>query len=290
MRDFAQPRSAGFTLVELVAAIAIAAIVASFAVTLISAAPNTLESATRRASLREGAAQGVDRIEQEWRQAQPNTLRFRTAAGVLAIEHLAVLDSATLFSDIAAVSAGERLTIGTADAQFETLAPFAQLAIPVDTTNDYLSLHHTGLAGANAYALSNVITAPGTRIRIDSGSSAGQYQVLLTPATTFTSMGASRRVYLLSGPVTYLCDPGSGTLQRYSGYSIAQNQAQRDSDAELMAAGAQRALLATGVSNCRMTGSPSATAGQTVYNLSVTFRDGNDQIVLRAGLVNDSAG
>jgi MSHA biogenesis protein MshO len=280
----------GFTVIELVVAMTVTAIVATFAVTLISAAPNTLEAATRRASLREDAVQALDRIEQEWLQAQPNTLRFRSAAGVLAIEHLTVLDSATLFSDLAAVPAAQRLTIGAPDAQFETLAPFTQLTLPFDATNVYLSLHSTALPGADAYALADVITAPGTRIQVSASSAAGQDRVQLTPATTFTVMGSTHRIYLLAGPVTYLCDPVSGTLQRYSGYAITPNQALRDSDAKLMAAGAQRALLATGVGNCRIASSPSATAGQTIYSLTVTFRSGSDQVVLNARRVNDNAG
>jgi len=280
----------GFTLVELVVAIAITAIVASFAVSLISAPTNALDAATRTATLRENAIQAMDRIEQEWLQAQPNTLRFRSAAGALAIEHLAVLDATTLFSDLAAVPAGERLSVGVPDAQFETLAPFAQLAKPFDSTSAYLSLQSTGLPGVNAYALADVISPPGTRIQIDAGSAAGQDRVRLTPAALFTALGAVRRAYLVGGPVTYLCDPVSGTLQRYSGYAIALTQALRDSDAKLMAAGAQRALLATGVANCRISSSPSASAGQTVYNLTVTFRSGNDRLVLNARRVNDDAG
>jgi hypothetical protein len=53
--------------------------------TLISTASTTLAAATRRATLRENAAFALDCIEQEWRDAEPNTLRFRTAAGAQAL-------------------------------------------------------------------------------------------------------------------------------------------------------------------------------------------------------------
>jgi hypothetical protein len=49
-------------------------------------------------------------------------------------------------------------------------------------------------------------------------------------------------------------------------------------------------VLATGVTNCRISGSPSATAAQTVYNLTVTFRSGTEQAILNAQRVDDSAG
>ena len=283
-------RNHGLTLVELVVALTVTAIIASFAVTLISAPPATMEASTRRASLGENAAQTMLQVERDWRNALPNSLRFRSTAGVLAVEYLAVQDSAQLFRDDIAVAANQRLTIGVADTQFETLGAFNQLTKPVDSTALYVALHHTGAAGANAWALANVITAPGTRVQIDAGGTPGQDQVRLTPAMTFTSAGVSRRIYILSGPVTYLCNPVNGTLARYSGYTIAANQALRDTDAELLGAGAARSVIATGIANCRIAATANATASQTTHHLTVTFRSGVDQLVFDVSRVGDNAG
>jgi prepilin-type N-terminal cleavage/methylation domain-containing protein len=76
----------GLTLVELVVALTVTAIIASFSVTLISAPPAAMEASTRRASLGENAAQTVMQVERDWRNALPNSLRFRSTAGVLAVE------------------------------------------------------------------------------------------------------------------------------------------------------------------------------------------------------------
>ena len=283
-------RYSGMTLIEVVVALTVTAIIASFSVTLISAPPATLEASTRRATLGENAAQTMMQVERDWRNALPNSLRFRTTAGVLAVEYLAVLDVAVLFRDDIAVPANQRLTTGVADTRFETLGAFSQLTKPVDSTAFYVAVHHTGAAGANAWALANVITALGTRVQIDAGSSPGQDQVQLTPATNFTVVGASRRVYILSGPVTYLCNPVNGTLARYSDYTIAANQALRDTDAELLGAGAARSVLATGIVNCRIAATANATASQTTHHLTVTFRDGTDQLVFDVSTVGDNAG
>ncbi len=280
----------GMTLIELVVAMTVTAIIASFSVTLISAPPATMEASARRASLGENAAQTMMQVERDWRNVLPNSLRFRSTAGVLAVEYLAVLDSAVLFRDDIAVPANQRLSAGLADTQFETLGAFGQLTTPVDSTALYVAVHHTGAAGANAWALANVITAPGTRVQVDAGSSPGQEQVRLTPATNFTSVGALRRVYILSGPVTYLCNPVNGTLARYSGYAIASNQALRDTDAELLGAGAVRSVVATGIANCRIAATANATASQTTHHLTVTFRNGIDQLVFDVSRVGDNAG
>lgn len=289
-RAHACTASRGLTLIELIVALTVTAIVASFSITLIAAPPATLEAGNRRAILRENATQAMQQVESSWRDALPNSLRFRNAAGVLAIEYLAVLDSAVLFRDDPAVPAAQRLTLGVADTQFATLGDFGKLTQPLDSTALYVSLHHTGLAGANAWALADVITAPGTRIQIDASGTPGQARVQLTPAALFTIAGPSRRVYVLSGPISYLCHPAAGTLSRYSGYTMAPNQAQRDSDAELMAAGATRTLLASGVANCRLAATNSATAGQLVHYLSITFRNGTDQVVENISRIGNNAG
>jgi MSHA biogenesis protein MshO len=58
-------------------------------------------------------------------------------------------------------------------------------------------------------------------------------------------------VYLVSGPVSYLCDTSVGTLTRYSGYTI--NATQPVSAASLSAAGATSGVVATNVAGCQFT-------------------------------------
>jgi MSHA biogenesis protein MshO len=282
--------SRGLSLVELIVALTVSAVVASFSIALIAAPPAALDAGARRSSLRDAAQLAIDRIESDWRDALPNSLRARNAAGRLAIEHLAVLDTATLFQDLPAVPAAQRLSIGAADAQFETLGSFRRIAKPLDSTQVRVALHHSGAPGANAWQQIDVISTVGSRVQVDSGAAAGQDRVNLTPAAVFTAVGAARRVYLLSGPVTLLCDPVAGTLTRYSGYAMSANQALRDSDAELTAAGAARALLATGVTACRLGSTVSVSAAQTVRNLSVTFRDGPNQLQMSARGADQHAG
>lgn len=280
----------GTTLIELIVALTVSAVVASFSIALIAAPPVALDAGARRSGLRDAAQLAIDRIESDWRDALPNSLRARNAAGRLAIEHLAMLDAATLFQDLPAVAAAQRLSIGAPDSQFETLGNFRRTIKPLDSNQVRVALHHSGTPGANAWLQTDVISPAGSRVQVEVGAVAGQDRVSLTPAVTFTAVGASRRVYLLSGPVTLLCDPVVGTITRYSDYAIAANQALRDSDAELMAAGARRALLATGVTACRLGNAISTSAAQTVRNLSVTFRDGANQLQMNARGSDQHAG
>ena len=285
-----RPNQAGMTLVELVMAIAVSSIVATFSITLLSAPPVTMENSARRSSLRETATLGLQQLGGELRSALPNSIRFRNTAGVLAVEHLNVLDASILFSDDPGVAAAQRLTIGMPDSQLETLGSFVRIAKPFVSSRAFLALHHTGLGGANAYSLTNVMTAAATQIQIDSGSSAGQDQVRLTPAALFTTIGAARRVYLVSGPISYLCDPVARQLRRYAGYLPNASQLARDTDAELMAAGATRSILASNVGNCRMTAVPLISAGQVTHSLTITFTSGTESLRLTTENVSETAG
>ena len=88
----------------------------------------------------------------------------------------------------------------------------------------YLSIYNVGVPGANAYEMANVITPARTTITVAAGATPNQNLVTLSPAFQFAWGSPGKRVYLVSGPVTYLCDTAAGTLSRYSGYSIASSQ------------------------------------------------------------------
>ena len=52
-------------------------------------------------------------------------------------------------------------------------------------------------------------------------------------------------MFLVDGPVTYLCDTVAGTLMRYHGYAVAgEPGGRRDSHGELLGRGATPSLMA----------------------------------------------
>ena len=59
-----------------------------------------------------------------------------------------------------------------------------------------------------------------------------------------------QRIFLVDGPVSYLCDTAAQTLTRYNGYAIATAHSARDSAPELLAAGATADVVADRVSFC----------------------------------------
>jgi MSHA biogenesis protein MshO len=124
-------------------------------------------------------------------------------------------------------------------------------------------IYNVGISGANAYQGANVITPTGT-ITVAAGATTNQNLVTF-PSFQFAYGSPQKRVYLVSGPVSYLCDTGAGTLTRYSGYSISYAQAA--SAATLSTAGATAAVVAADVGACAFT----YTAGTAQRNALVTL-------------------
>ena len=107
------------------------------------------------------------------------------------------------------------------------------------------------MPGANAYALANVITPAGTTITIAAGATSHAQLVTMNPGFQFSFGSPLKRVYLVSGPVSYLCDTSIGVVTRYSGYAISAIQPV--SAASLAAAGASSGVVATNVAGCQFT-------------------------------------
>ncbi len=240
----------GFTLLELVVSIAIGAVVVAFAGMFISAPLDAYDLQTRRADLLDSVSTAWPLMEPDLRRSLPNSLRTRRNGNVVALEMLAVVDGVRYKS--------------APGAAFNTGGVFRGIAHPFVSNSFYLSVNNLGTPGADAYALANTITPAGATISIVSGGP-GEDVVTVAPPAVFTGVSADERIYLVSGPVTFLCDENAGTLRRYSGYSIAANHAARDSAGELNGAGAANTLLAQGIASCAFdVSAPGAAQPQTV--------------------------
>ena len=140
-------------------------------------------------------------------------------------------------------------------------------------------IYNVGVPGANAYENANVITPTGTRVDI-ANAGAGVDSVQLTPAFRFGFDSPQRRLFLVDTPVTYLCDTLANTVTRYSGYGMAVSQGDRDSAAELIAAGATTALMAIDVETCNFSYLPGTAERAGLVTIALTVSDEGEQISL----------
>lgn len=241
----------GFTLIEIVVAITISAIVLVFASMFIAAPIKAYEAQSKRAALVAGPSDAWPRMEADLRTALPNSVRVRRNGLFMAVEMLAVTDVAHYVPPLGA----SFTTWGTTAGVFRGAPPY-----------NYLSVNNLGTAGENAYTLSGSITAAGATITLTPGA-AGEATVTVNPAPAFTADSPKHRIYLVSGPVTYLCDEGQGNLWRYAGYAIAANQSSWDTPAKFSAAGVAGELTARGLTACNF--AASAVGGASAQTVAV---------------------
>jgi MSHA biogenesis protein MshO len=176
--------------------------------------------------------------------------------------------------------AAEILDFAGADQSFDVTGAFTRVTKPFSSSGAYLSIYNVGVTGADAYELANVITPPGTQIGIAAGAAPGVDRVTLSPPFRFAYGSPTQRVFLVDGPVTYLCDPLSGTLTRYHGYSITASQSARDSHADLVGAGATASLMANQLSACAFTYSPGTAERAGLVTLEITVSSQGETVSL----------
>ncbi len=273
-------QSAGFTLIELIVTMTIMVIIVSFGAFMTSGSVTGFTDQARRAELVDSAESSLRRIGRDVRRALPNSVRITTNGSITALELLNVVEGVRYRAGPPPGDANARLIFNTADGAFNSIGLFNAITKPFSSTTHYLSVYNVGSTGADAYELANVITPPGTQIDIDAAAEAGEDNVQLDPWFQFAYPSPRQRIYLIDTPVSFLCDTATGNLTRYAGYAIATDQADRDSAAELLAAGGVAALMSDNLTACVFTFTPGTAQRDGLVTMSLTVADAGESIVL----------
>ena len=269
----------GFTLIELVIAISISAILVSFMAMFITTPVQAYFAQSRRATLLDSSDTAVRMMASDVRTALPNSVRLINNGSLVGIELLTTTDVVE-YRDAATSPDPRGVDFGQPDSKFSTLGTFGALPIPAGY---YLSIGNAGTPGQDAYELTHVITPNAEAITASTNATfPGEDDVSLGSAVTFNFPSPTHKVFLVSGPTTYLCDPGAQTLTRFSGYSIAATTSAHDTAAKLYSDGATGALIAQNVAGCQIdiVAPASASYGQLVIlRLLLSSSGDNLQVV-----------
>ncbi|MGB5626209.1 MAG: type II secretion system protein [Woeseiaceae bacterium] len=270
----------GFTLIELVITIALSTIVVGFMAIFIAGPVDSYTDQARRAELVDLAESSLRRIARDIRRALPNSVRLNSAGSAVALELLNTIDGARYRDRPPPGNPSKRLRFTAADDAFNSIGGFRNIAQPFSSNTHYLAIYNVGVPGADAYELANVITPPGTQIDIDADTTPGEDNVRISPAFKFAFASPGQRVFLVDGPVTYLCDGAAGTLVRYANYTITSDQADRNTAAELLGAGADATLIANKVSNCSMNYAPGTAQRAGLVSIALAVTDTGETVSL----------
>lgn len=228
----------GFTLVEMVTVIAITAIVATATAVFLRLPLQEYQDAQRRANITDTADTAFTRLKRDLQTALPNSVRVTTTgAGVSTVYYLEFLQMRTggryrsqlsstpahVCDAVAGDAQGDVLAFGVSDTCFTTLGDIPDRASIVNT--DFVVVYNLGPGFTNADAYANGAVTGGNKSLITSAAAgSGGENVIQFQSNTFNLDSPGRRFQVIAGPVSYVCDPGAGTLTRISGYGISAVQ------------------------------------------------------------------
>lgn len=259
----------GFTLIEMIIVIAITAIVGSMVAVFLRAPLESYVAQDRRARLTDTADSALRRMGRDIRLALPNSVRLTTVGSVSYLEFLGTRSGGRYRAEGDGSAGNDHLDFTNnvpGDTHFDVLGS----AITMQT-GDHIAVYNLGIPGADAWAGDTLAAYTGAAANVNNISIAPK-PTPLTP--TFPLASPGNRFQVVEGPVTYVCDPGAGTLTRFWGYAIAAAQP------TAFAAATQRALLATRVSACSFDYQPGATERGGLVGMTLELSQANETVRL----------
>jgi MSHA biogenesis protein MshO len=252
----------GYTLIELVAVMSITAVVAAMTAVFIRLPLQIYQDVQRRASISDAADTAFGFMKRDLQTALPNSVRVAAIGSVYYIELLQARAGARYRADLpsAPVATGANtcpdvdvdgtanenvLQFGVAETCLTTLGTVANLA-SIAANADFLAVYNlgTGFSNADAYA-SGAVTGGNKSLITSAAAGQGGENVIRFQSNTFNLESPARRFHVVSGPVSYVCDPAAGTLRRISAYSIAAVQPKPPAGSSV--------VLADGITGCTVT-------------------------------------
>jgi MSHA biogenesis protein MshO len=286
-------RESGFTLVEAIIVIATTGIVAAMVGVFIQGPIEGYFDTSRRAMMTDVADTAFRRLARDVRRALPNSARIASSGGTVFLEFLETRTGGRYRADAAMPSAGvcpndnaalidnDILDFTAADTCLLSLGTVADLAAV--TTSDFLVIYNLGqnIAGSDAYA-SGAVTG-GNKAKITATVAGAPEEQINFEPLQFGLDSPTHRFQIVSGPVTYVCDPTAGLLRRYRGYAIQAVQPSDETTAPLSAA--PNAMLADHLSACNFTYTQGVTERNGLLSVDIAISREGETVTLSQGVL-----
>ncbi len=284
---------AGLTLVELVIGILIVGILAVFVVSFITGSVQGYAELGRRAALVDATESALRRLGRDVRVALPNSVRINANTGgttSFAIELIPILDGAK-YSNKGNTTEKLDTTAPTGDDTF-TLVGCLRNPAARNISGTRMVVNNGATASDDVYSnaslgvgTSSVITPTAIAISVTPATcTAGTNDLInfhIGGALTkhrFRGDSPALRIYVVTTPVSYLCDAAAGTLVRYADYAITSSQPTDPGAAPLSTA--TSALIVNRVAACSAITTTANVAARRLMTLALTLSEEDDRVRL----------
>jgi len=270
-------KQAGFSLMELILVIVLLGIMASGAGLLITSPIDAYSDQVRRQLLVDQAEMALRQIARDVRRALPNSIRTTPIGAGWALEMVNTVDGARYRDEFGGLftTDDDILDFTSLDTTFNFLG---RLNLTVLTADHRLVIYNT--APANIYsdaalpgANPGIITPAATTLTLsDAPAGAEEHRVTLSADFQFSQQSPGQRAFIVDGPISYICIPGSGRITRYSGYAYMSGQP--------MVPGGSSGPVVTQVTACSLNYTAGTAQRGGILTLELTVSDSGESVSL----------
>jgi MSHA biogenesis protein MshO len=268
-------KQAGFSLFELIIVIVLIGIMATGAGMLITSPIDAYTDQVRRQLLVDQAEMALRQIARDVRQALPNSIRTTPVGAGWALEMVNTVDGARYRDEIGGAYGADTdiLDFTGADDQFN----FLGLLDLADLTGQRLVIYNTAPANIYSDAASGaslgIITPAATTLTLTTPPPGIEHHVTMGTPFQFSQQSPGQRAFIVSGPISYICDPASGRITRYINYAYTVGQ-------PTPPAGAFEGPVVTQLAGCSINYTAGTAQRGGIITLEISLSDSGENITL----------
>ncbi|MFV2033138.1 MAG: type II secretion system protein J [Gammaproteobacteria bacterium] len=270
-------RQAAFSLIELIVVILLLGVLAGGAGLLITTPINAYTDQLRRQQLVDQAEMAVRQVARDVRRALPNSIRISTVGAGWALEMVNSIDGARYRDEFGGGFSADTdiLDFSAPDTEFNFLGQLNIAAPTVLAAGQRLVIYNTAPANFYSDAVNNfnpgIVTPSGATLTLTANGA--EHHITMVPAFQFSQQSPGQRAYIVDGPVSYICNPASRSMTRYSNYAyqIAQPTS--------APAGAASGPVVTQVAACSITYQAGTAQRGGMVTIEITLDDASGESI-----------
>jgi MSHA biogenesis protein MshO len=269
----------GFSLIELIVVIVLLGLLAGGAGLLILNPIEAYDAQVRRQQLVDQGEMALRQIARDLRRALPNSIRIAPAGAGFALEMVNIVDGARYRDEYGGAYVGNAdfvLDFSGPDRAFNLLGGLNNPA--AFAAGNRLVIYSTS-ANVYAEAIDNdkegIITDDGTSlafVTLNPGPNR-EDQISLSTPFEFTQQSPGQRAFMVDGSISYICNPATSSIVRYSGYGFYNPQ-------QIPPTGATSDDLVTRIISCNASYTPGTAQRGGIISLNISLGDSGENISL----------